>query len=185
MSENYSEDKREENKPDKEPCVKSVSSSAEIPKLTVVFDLHKLLPAQSRLPLLEAYTAIRPYCDTMLKKIRKYCTIMIFSSGTEQSVNDVHGLIDPKGEYFEKVFIRNNCTKVINLYGKYLAKTGADLKRTVLIDDRLHSFMHQPFNGIPIRPWTGHEDGTELLNIKKLIMDLIEEKDVCALLKQR
>ncbi|KRY07554.1 hypothetical protein T12_12911 [Trichinella patagoniensis] len=100
MSENYSEDKREENKPDEEvstsqdphqtdpseddkafdryseahlrdnfildygmqPCVMSVSSSAEIPKLTVVFDLdstliystkHKLLPAQSRFPSLE------------------------------------------------------------------------------------------------------------------------------------
>ncbi|KRX12861.1 CTD small phosphatase-like protein 2 [Trichinella nelsoni] len=113
-----------------QPCVKSVSSSAEIPKLTVVFDLdstliystkHKLLPAQSRFPSLEDYTATRPYCHTMLKKIRKYCNIMIFSSGREQYVNDVRSLIDPNGEYFEKVFSRSSSTKVMNLYGKDLA----------------------------------------------------------------
>ncbi|KAL1242747.1 CTD small phosphatase-like protein [Trichinella spiralis] len=236
MSENYSEDKREKNKPDEEvgtsqgphqtdpsedkkaldrfseaqlrdnfaknktldywmqPCVKSVSSSAEIPKLTVVFDLdstliystkHKLLPAQSRLPSLELYTAIRPYCNKVLKKIRKSCNIMIFSLGSEQYVHDVCSLIDPNGEYFDKVFSRNSCTKFCNLYGKDLAKTGADLKRTVLIDDRTESFLVQPLNGILIRPWTGQEDDTELVKMGKLIMKLTKEKDVCRFLARK
>ncbi|KRY29309.1 CTD small phosphatase-like protein 2 [Trichinella spiralis] len=226
MSENYSEDKREKNKPDEEvgtsqgphqtdpsedkkaldrfseaqlrgnfaknktpdywmqPCVKSVSSSAEIPKLTVVFDLdwtliysskEKLLPAQQRLASGKAYTAIRPYCDTLLKNIRQFCTIMVFSFGSESYVNEIRNLIDPNGEYFDEVFSRNSCTKYCNLYGKDLAKTGADLKRTVLIDDRTQSFLFQPHNGILIRPWTGQEDDTELVKMEKLIMELTEE----------
>ncbi|KRY49066.1 CTD small phosphatase-like protein 2 [Trichinella britovi] len=135
-----------------QPCVKSDSSSADIPKLTVVFDLdwtliysskEKLLPAQQRLASGKAYTAIRPYCDTLLKNIRQFCTIMVFSFGSESYVNEVRSLIDPNGEYFDEVFSRNSCTKVMNLYGKDLTKTGADLKRTVLIDDRTQSFLFQ------------------------------------------
>ncbi|KRZ57913.1 CTD small phosphatase-like protein 2 [Trichinella nativa] len=177
-----------------QPCVKSASSSAEIPKLTVVFDLdstliystkHKLLPAQSRLPSLEIYTAIRPYCNKLLEKIRKHCNIMIFSSGSEQYVHDVCSLIDPNGEYFDKIFSRNSCTKFPNFYGKDLTKTGADLKRTVLIDDRSESFLIQPLNGKLIRPWTGQEDDTELEKMEELIMKLTKEKDVCRFLSRK
>ncbi|KRZ49501.1 Carboxy-terminal domain RNA polymerase II polypeptide A small phosphatase 1 [Trichinella nativa] len=91
-------------------CVKSDSSSSYIQKLTVVFDLdltlvyssnEKLFPAQQCLASGNGYTAIRPYCDTLLKNLRPKCQIMIFSSGCESYVNEVRNLIDPNGEYFE------------------------------------------------------------------------------------
>ncbi|KRX66159.1 CTD small phosphatase-like protein 2 [Trichinella sp. T9] len=237
MSENYSEDKAEKNKPDEEvgtsrgthqtdisedekalnrfleavllrcgfarkkngdnrmqACVKSDSSSSYIPKLTVVFDLdltlvyssnEKLFPAQQCLASGNGYTAIRPYCDTLLKNLRPKCQIMIFSSGCESYVNEVRNLIDPNGEYFDKILNRNSCTEIFNFYSKDLVNTGTDLKRTVLIDDTLQSFIPQPYNGIPIQPWTGQEDDTELMKMEELIMELIEEKDVCVFLKQR
>ncbi|KRZ73323.1 CTD small phosphatase-like protein 3 [Trichinella papuae] len=168
----------------KQVRVKSDSSSADIPKLTVVFDLDSTLiystaekefPGQRRLPSMMHYTAIRPYCDTVLKNLRPLCNLMVFSLGNAQYVQEVLTLIDPNGEYFDKVLSRNSCTQIFNLYSKDLVETGADLKRTVLIDDRMQSFMSQPFNGIPILPWTGQADDTELLRIEKIIMELMEE----------
>ncbi|KRY81206.1 CTD small phosphatase-like protein 2 [Trichinella pseudospiralis] len=160
------------------------SSSVGLPKLTVVFDLdstliyaskQQLFPAQQRLPSGKCFAAIRPHCITLLKNIRPLCNIMMFSVGTESYVKDVLTLIDPNGEYFDKILSKNSCTNVYGLWAKDLAKTGTDLKRTVLIDDRQQSFLLQPNNGIPIRPWTGQEDDTELVKMEKLIMELIEE----------
>ncbi|KRZ68228.1 RNA polymerase II subunit A C-terminal domain phosphatase [Trichinella papuae] len=99
-------------KPDnsKQAGVKSNSSSVDLPKLTVVFDLDstliysskkKLFPAQQCLASEKYFTAIRPHCITLLKNIRPLCNIMMFSLGTESYVNDVLTLIDPNGEYFE------------------------------------------------------------------------------------
>ncbi|KRY92294.1 CTD small phosphatase-like protein 2 [Trichinella pseudospiralis] len=168
----------------KQAKVKSDLSSVDLPKLTVVFDLdwtliyaskQKLFPAQQRLASGKCFVAIRPHCITLLKIIRPLCNIMMFSAGTESYVKDVLTLIDPNGEYFDKILSRNSCTNVHGMWAKDLAKTGADLKRTVLIDDRRQSFLLQPNNGIPIRPWTGQEDDTELVKMEKLIMELIDE----------
>ncbi|KRY66426.1 CTD small phosphatase-like protein 2 [Trichinella pseudospiralis] len=124
------------------------SSSVGLPKLTVVFDLdltliysskQKLFPAQQRLASGKYFTAIRPHCITLLKNIRPLCNIMMFSLGTESYVKDVLTLIDPNGEYFDK----KSCTNVYGMWAKDLGKTGADLKRTVLIDDKRQSFLHQ------------------------------------------
>ncbi|KAL1241233.1 CTD small phosphatase-like protein [Trichinella pseudospiralis] len=173
-------------------ALSSLLSSVDLPKLTVVFDLdwtliyaskQKLFPAQQRLASGKCFVAIRPHCITLLKIIRPLCNIMMFSAGTESYVKDVLTLIDPNGEYFDKILSRNSCTNVHGMWAKDLAKTGADLKRTVLIDDRRQSFLLQPNNGIPIRPWTGQEDDTELVKMEKLIMELIDEKNVCEILK--
>ncbi|KRZ13450.1 RNA polymerase II C-terminal domain phosphatase-like 4 [Trichinella zimbabwensis] len=112
----------------KQVRVKSDSSSADIPKLTVVFDLDSTLiystaekefPGQRRLPSMmvnmqnlsfkitkipnyfQLYTAIRPYCDTVLKNLRPLCNIMVFSLGNAQYVQEVLTLIDPNREYFD------------------------------------------------------------------------------------
>ncbi|KRY66431.1 CTD small phosphatase-like protein 2 [Trichinella pseudospiralis] len=179
---NFLKKKKSDNK--KQDMEKSDSQTADIPKLTVVFDLDSTLiyttpkqmfPGQHFLPTYKHYTAIRPYCDTVLKNLRPICNLMVFSLGRRQYVQEVVTLIDPNKEYFDKVLSRHNCTKVLNLYSKDLRQTGADLKRTVLIDDRMQSFMSQPFNGIPILPWTGEANDEELLRIEKIIMELLEE----------
>lgn len=53
---------------------------------------------------------------------------------------------------------------------------GLDLKNALIIDNQVYSFALNLENGIPIVPFMGESDDTELLRIIKYI-DWISQKD--------
>ncbi|XP_003372367.1 conserved hypothetical protein [Trichinella spiralis] len=67
--------------------VNSDSSSNDIPKLTVVFDLY--------------FVAIRPHCREVLQAVREVANMMVYSAGTPKYVRYIVQLLDPEGKLFE------------------------------------------------------------------------------------
>lgn len=47
-----------------------------------------------------------------------------------------------------------------------LPRLGCDLSRTVLLDDSPFSFLMQPSNGLPIRPFSGEASDNDLLAVR-------------------
>ncbi|KAL1246315.1 CTD small phosphatase-like protein [Trichinella spiralis] len=164
--------------------VNSDSSSNDIPKLTVVFDLdstliystrEKLFSNQEKIDSIRYFVAIRPHCREVLQAVREVANMMVYSAGTPKYVRHIVQLLDPEGKLFDKVLNRNNCKVKKNMYIKDLKKTGCMLKRTVWIDDLIDSFPFQPYNGIVIKDWTGDPEDNELIDVLKVIMQLTKE----------
>ncbi|KRX62975.1 Carboxy-terminal domain RNA polymerase II polypeptide A small phosphatase 1 [Trichinella sp. T6] len=139
--------------------VNSDSSSNDIPKLTVVFDLDstliystkkKLLSNQERIDAIRHYVAIRPHCREVLQSVQEVADMMVYSAGTPKYVHHIVQLLDPEKTLFKKVLNRNNCKLRKNVFVKDLRKTGCLLKRTVWIDDLEESYPFQPYNGISL-----------------------------------
>ena len=57
-------------------------------------------------------------------------------------------------------------TLVVSMQDLSLLK--CDLARTVLVDDSPFSFLMQPSNGLPIRPFTGQPSDQDLLTVRSL-----------------
>jgi NLI interacting factor-like phosphatase len=55
-----------------------------------------------------------------------------------------------------------------HVYMQDLSRLGCDLARTVLVDDSPFSFLMQPSNGLPIRPFTGRPSDNDLLTVRVL-----------------
>jgi TFIIF-interacting CTD phosphatase-like protein len=56
-----------------------------------------------------------------------------------------------------------------------LSRLGRDLARTVLVDDSPSSFLMQPSNGLPIRPFTGQSCDNDLLTVRSLTLHLMRD----------
>ncbi|KAL1232833.1 CTD small phosphatase-like protein [Trichinella spiralis] len=160
--------------------VNSDSSSNDIPKLTVVFDLdstliystrEKLFSNQEKIDSIRYFVAIRPHCREVLQAVREVANMMVYSAGTPKYVRHIVQLLDPEGKLFDKVLNRNNCKVKNDMYIKDLKKTGCMLKRT-------------PYNGIVIKHWTGDPEDNELIDVLKVIMQLTKEKNVCSFFKK-
>ncbi|XP_003372638.1 conserved hypothetical protein, partial [Trichinella spiralis] len=167
MSENYSEDKREKNKPDEE-----VGTSQ---------GPHQTDPSEDKKALDRFSEAQLRGLDVDLFKQGKAVACTAASSVGKgihgnpallrYAVEKHTAILYHNGIQFREVFSRNSCTKYCNLYGKDLAKTGADLKRTVLIDDRTQSFLFQDLDQHAFSATVNREPTVEEPN-----MDNIQEK---------
>ncbi|KAL1245171.1 Carboxy-terminal domain RNA polymerase II polypeptide A small phosphatase [Trichinella spiralis] len=78
--------------------VNSDSSSNDIPKLTVVFDLdstliystrEKLFSNQEKIDSIRYFVAIRPHCREVLQAVREVANMMVYSAGTPKYVRHI------------------------------------------------------------------------------------------------
>ncbi|KRX14989.1 RNA polymerase II subunit A C-terminal domain phosphatase [Trichinella nelsoni] len=90
--------------------VNSDSSSNDIPKLTVVFDLdstliystkEKQFSNQEKIDSIKYYVAIRPHCREVLQTVKSVANMMVYSAGKPKYVNQIVQLLDPERKLFE------------------------------------------------------------------------------------
>ncbi|KRX70750.1 RNA polymerase II subunit A C-terminal domain phosphatase [Trichinella sp. T6] len=90
--------------------VNSDSSSNDIPKLTVVFDLDSTLiystkkkqfSNQEWVNPIRYHVAIRPHCREVLQSVREIADMMVYSAGTPKYVHHIVQLLDPEKTLFK------------------------------------------------------------------------------------
>lgn len=119
---------------------------------------------------------IRPYAKEFLKKMKEHFEIIVFTASCNPYADTVVKELDPENKYISYVLDRKHCLQTKN--GFFIKDLrifkNRDLKNLILIDNLVHSFGFQIYNGVPILEWRGDKNDQEL---KYLMNYLIEAKN--------
>ncbi|CAN4105665.1 unnamed protein product [Withania somnifera] len=113
----------------------------------------------------EFYVLKRPFLDELLEFLSEKFEVVVFTAGLREYASLVLDRIDRKGLISHRLY-RNSCKEVDGKFVKDLSATGRDIKKVLIVDDNPNSYLFQPENAIPIRPFTDDLADGEL---KKLI----------------
>ena len=129
----------------------------------------------------------RPALDEFLVEASKVADLVLYTSAVEGYASEIVRGIDPTGTTFISILSRQHCRFLqhTGAYGKDLGSLGRPLERTVLLDDSVTSFMLQPDNGIPIRPFYGDPLDRGLVDVLPLLRRLGDEDDVRPALREK
>ncbi|KAH8581481.1 NLI interacting factor CTD-like phosphatase [Cryptosporidium sp. chipmunk genotype I] len=112
----------------------------------------------------------RPFLKFFLKNASKLGRICVFTASTKEYAEQVINSIDPNQDLIKYKLFREHCTVYNKGYMKDLRIIqGADLKRTVLVDNSLISNTLQLDNAIPVDSWYGCSKDNELLRLLVLL----------------
>merc|ERR1719150_3717976 len=118
----------------------------------------------------------RPGIEKFLATVSELYEVVIWTSRA-QYVNSCIDQIDTKKIVSARLF-REHCKRMGDDVIKDISLIGRHLKKTILIDDDPKNFLNLPKNSIPMHPWKGNSDDTELFSILPTLDDLLEVKDV-------
>ncbi|KAK6590006.1 putative NLI interacting factor CTD-like phosphatase [Cryptosporidium xiaoi] len=128
----------------------------------------------------------RPFLKLFLDCASKIGNICIFTASTREYAEQVINSIDPNQNLIKYKLFRENCTVYNKGYMKDLRTIkGANLNRTVLVDNSLISNTLQLDNAIPVDSWYGCPKDNELLRVLILLNRLQFLSDVRPYLANR
>jgi Dullard-like phosphatase family protein len=106
----------------------------------------------------------RPYVREFISNVKKYYNLAVFTASAKEYATQIVNSLDPNQEYISNVLFRDHCT--LEREGSFVKDlrsiVNIDLSRTVIVDNKLISFAYQIENGIPILPFYGDKNDTEL-----------------------
>lgn len=110
---------------------------------------------------------IRPYALSFLRRMSKTYEIITFTASKQVYADAILDYLDPDCSMISHRLYRQHCLKIDkNTYCKDLSRINRDLSKMILVDNSAFSFLCQLDNAIPILPFTGDEDDTELLKLE-------------------
>lgn len=128
----------------------------------------------------------RPFLRFFLKNASRLGSLCVFTASTKEYAEQVISSIDPNQEFVKYKLFREHCTVYNKGYMKDLRIIqGADLRRTVLVDNSLISNTLQLDNAIPVDSWYGCTKDNELLRLLVLLNRIQPLSDVRPYLANR
>lgn len=85
----------------------------------------------------------------------------MFTAGLKEYASLVLERLDRKSVIAHKLY-RDSCKEVDGRFVKDLSELGRDLKHVVIVDDNPNSYMLQPQNAVPVRPFVDDLEDQEL-----------------------
>lgn len=114
-----------------------------------------------------------------IKKLSEIFELMVFSDGLREVHNRILGKIDPENKYFSFKLYKDHCYMTDQGYFiKDLRVINRPFSSIVLVDNSTCSFGFQLSNGIPIIPFTGDKEDSELLLLGEYLLHLQDSVDV-------
>ena len=121
----------------------------------------------------------RPYMMDTIRKLAQDFELMIFSDGLRELHTKIVEKIDPENKYFSFRLYREHCYQSDKGYFvKDLRVINRPFDSMVLVDNSTCAFGFQLANGVPVIPYTGGEDDTELLLLTEYLQFLLPKPDV-------
>jgi Dullard-like phosphatase family protein len=127
---------------------------------------------------------IRPGLHEYLRELTEVADVFAFTAGVPVYARPIIKYLDPEQKIFQKVWYRESCTRkqvgLDALYTKDLEsmKQHYDPNRTILVDNRIYSFLPQPSNGIKIPNFFNEPEDDHLSEVLKVVKELQTESDV-------
>lgn len=107
------------------------------------------------------YVVKRPGVDQFLQKLAEKYELVVFTAGMREYATLVLDRLDMKRVISHRLY-RDSCKEVNGRYVKDLSGLGRDLRRVVIVDDNPNSYVLQPENGVPVRPFIEDVEDREL-----------------------
>lgn len=147
------------------------------PPLTLVLELEDLLVHSSWDYRRGWKTAKRPGVDYFLGYLSQYYEIVIFSKSSMAFAETTVAKLDPYHAFISYSLFKEVCRSKDGKLIKDLSLMNRDLAKMVIVDPNPDSYMLQPENAVPIKPWEGKKDTA--------LVDLIPFLEWLATSKQR
>lgn len=114
--------------------------------------------------ILNYYVLKRPGVDEFLEALGAKYELVVFTAGLKEYASLVLDRLDRKRVIAHRLY-RDSCKEVDGRFVKDLSELGRDLKRVVIVDDNPNSYMLQPCNAVPVRPFVDDLEDRELTNL--------------------
>lgn len=115
-----------------------------------------------------------------LKTLSQYYEIYIFTTLSQKIASKIIWILDPEKKIFKGIIRREYCYKTQdNILIKDLRIIkNKNLKDLVIINSNCNSFVSQIDNAIPLLPWYGDLEDSELIYLTKYLFYLSKCDDV-------
>ncbi|XP_050149868.1 uncharacterized protein LOC126624800 [Malus sylvestris] len=107
------------------------------------------------------YVLKRPGVDELLEKLGAMYEVVVFTAGLREYASLVLDRLDRKRSISHRLY-RDSCKEVDGKFVKDLSGLGRDLSRVVIVDDNPNSYIFQPENAVPVRPFVDDMADREL-----------------------
>lgn len=128
---------------------------------------------------------VRPYVTKLLKTLKLYYEIIVFTASTENYGKAVVEYLDPKNCCIQYLLHRSHCVITKNWIIKDLRVIGRrELKDIVILENSIISFSANLDNGIYIPSYEGDNKDQELLSIIDFLKEIADVDDVRPYVKE-
>jgi RNA polymerase II subunit A small phosphatase-like protein len=123
---------------------------------------------------------LRPGAQQFLAALTGFADVVLFTAASAAYAQPLARLLDPQRGVFKACLYKDATVRHAGREGvKDLSTLNRDLSRVVLIDNCPFSFLLQPTNGIPCKPYSGQPGDTHLLEVMlPLLLILADAPDV-------
>jgi Dullard-like phosphatase family protein len=119
----------------------------------------------------------RAGAQKFLAEMAKLFEIIIFTSGIETYASPIIDRLDPQKLIAHRLY-RPATSIIKGLHVKNLARLARPLQRVIILDNSPESYILQPENAIPMKPYFGDESDAFLLNMIPILESLHSLADV-------
>jgi len=119
----------------------------------------------------------RPGLDAFLEEASSFCTLAVFTAGTEEYAKALLDKLDPCGRMSLRLY-RDSCSVVDGLFLKDLGKLDRDLSRVVLVDNSPVSLLINPDNSILVSSFYTDREDRALPQLLAILRKLHHSGDV-------
>lgn len=142
-------------------------------KKLLVLDLDEtLITSQPINKMQQLRVLIRPYAREFLKECAKSWNVVIFTAGTRKYAESILSKLDGDSCLISDLLCREQCLQIGSHQIKDLRiieQISDKLGNVLIVDNKLSSFGYQMSNGIPIYPFTGDSEDSELRALSKTL----------------
>ena len=117
---------------------------------TLVLDLDETLV---HVPKKTNKIFLRPGCRDFLHSLLPYYELILFTSSIKEYADQIINFIQIKEKYFTYCLYRENTILITDFFFKDINKLGRDIKKIIIIDDKIDNIELQSENGIAIKPY--------------------------------
>lgn len=116
----------------------------------------------------------------MIVNLSKVFELVLFTASKKTYANEVIKLLDPEGKYFSLRLFREHChmTKEEICMKDLRILKGRDPKNMIIVDNSIYCYGFNLNNGIPILPFYGDFEDTQLRELESFLFQAMKFNDM-------